>query len=127
MPAKINLTEEQIKEMIRLRIEERMNYSQIAKRIGVSQQTIKRRLEEKLAAEINDIPLCYQYDKYFFYNIDSSEKAYWLGFITADGYVNEDRKFLQIHLQWSDHKHLEKFLKVIQAESRIKVKKRYIL
>ena len=120
MPAKIELTEEQLKEMVRLRTKERMNYSQIARIMGVSQQTVKRRLTDKLG--VDDVPLKYQYDRYFFHNIDTKEKAYWLGFITADGYVNEDRNLLQIHLQWPDREHLEKFKRALQAESRIQVK-----
>lgn len=120
MPAKIDLTEEQINEMVRLRVEERMNYSQIGRIMGVSQQTAKRRLEDELG--VQDIPTRYQYDRYFFHNIDTKEKAYWLGFITADGYVNEDRNCIQVKLQWSDREHLEKFRRAIQAESRIKVK-----
>ena len=33
------------------------------------------------------------YNRHIFDNIDSEEKAYWLGFIVADGYLN-----LNIHL-----------------------------
>lgn len=44
-----------------------------------------------------------------FQEIDTEEKAYWLGFILADGYLNEDRKFLSIRLGIVDEKHLEKF------------------
>lgn len=125
MPTKINLTKEQTKEMIRLRVEEKRTYSQIAKTIGVSPQTVTRRLSEILGSDLYNISTRYQYDRFFFYEIDTKEKAYWLGFITADGYVNEDRNFLQIHLQWSDRLHLEKFLRAIRAEDRIKVKKEY--
>lgn len=123
MPAKIEFTQEQLKKMAYLRVEERMNYSQIAREMNTSQQTVKRRLEDILSTEVNNVPLQYEYDRYFFYDIDSKEKAYWLGFITADGYINEDRNFLSLHLQWRDHEHLNKFLKAIQAEKRIKVKK----
>lgn len=97
-----------------------MNYSQIARVMGVSQQTVKRRLTD--IPGVDNVPLKYQYDRYFFHNIDTKEKAYWLGFVTADGYVNEDRNFLQIHLQWTDREHLEKFKRVLQAEKRIKIK-----
>ena len=44
-----------------------------------------------------------------FQEIDTEEKAYWLGFILADGYLNEDRNFLRIKLGIIDEKHLEKF------------------
>lgn len=122
MPAKINLTEKQINEMVHLRVDEKMTYEQIALKMNVSHQTVKRRLSDKLGSKLDEITLRYQFDRHFFHIIDSREKAYWLGFITADGYVNEDRGFLSFHLQWSDKEHLEKFLKAIQAEDRIKVK-----
>ena len=121
MPAKIKLTEEQLDKMVYLRTQERMNYSQISRIMGISPQTVTRRLQVKLGRD--DISTRYQYDRYFFHIIDTKEKAYWLGFITADGYVNEDRNFVQLHLQWSDCEHLEKFKRAIQAESRIKIQK----
>ena len=52
------------------------------------------------------------------FNIINDEyDAYWLGFITADGYVNEDRNFLNIKLQEKDENHLLKFIKYMQAEN----------
>ena len=50
----------------------------------------------------------YHYDRNKFKEIVSEEDAYWLGFITADGCISEN-KFLQIKLQKSDTHHLEKF------------------
>lgn len=55
----------------------------------------------------------YHYDKNFFENIDNECKAYWLGFIYADGYVSvtkDNRNYVMgIELQKSDYKHLEQF------------------
>ena len=49
----------------------------------------------------------------FFKNIDTEEKAYWLGFLYADGWitVNEDANsgHVGIQLQKSDYEHLKKF------------------
>jgi len=52
--------------------------------------------------------------KYNFFNvIDTEEKAYWLGFITADGHIS-DRE-LRIQLSIKDKNHLEKFLTAIES------------
>lgn len=54
-----------------------------------------------------------QFDKSYFHTIDSPEKAYWLGFIYADGWVvySEIRRTyeLGIQLKSTDWRHLEKF------------------
>lgn len=49
----------------------------------------------------------------YFDNIDSEDKAYWLGFITADGHVS-DRE-LRIQLAIKDRPHIEKFLHAIES------------
>lgn len=68
----------------------------------------------------------YNYNSSFFEIINSEEKAYWLGFIYADGYVNvqDNRHFeLGIELQYSDNNHLKKFNKSLNGN--IEVKDRY--
>lgn len=51
----------------------------------------------------------------FFEKIDTEEKAYWLGFIYADGYVTTDRNFIGISLASRDRAHLEKFKISVEA------------
>ena len=55
----------------------------------------------------------YHLNRRFFQNIDSEEKAYWLGFIYADGYIVQSNdgtgSEVSIELMESDHGHLEKF------------------
>ena len=72
----------------------------------------------------------YYYNKDFFQKIDNEEKAYWLGFLYADGcinrfYRNEKLKAmnLEIGLCKEDESHLEKFLKSIESNVEIKYKK----
>lgn len=60
----------------------------------------------------------YELDENYFESIDSKEKAYWLGFILADGYVGEDG--LAIVLNIKDKNHLNKFLKDIKSNSYVK-------
>jgi hypothetical protein len=55
----------------------------------------------------------------FFQKIDTEEKAYWLGFIYADGSVS-DKGSLSINLSTKDRWHLEKFKKHISAEHPVR-------
>lgn len=52
--------------------------------------------------------LRYQCDWSFFYDIDTEEKAYWLGFIGADGYVHERTNRLVVKLAARDREHLHR-------------------
>lgn len=55
----------------------------------------------------------------YFKEIDSEEKAYWLGFIYADGYVTE--KCFGIALSIIDKDHLEKFLRCINSNDKVRI------
>lgn len=64
----------------------------------------------------------YEYNKDYFSKIDTSEKAYWLGFLYADGsinryYKNEKLKSmtLELNLSYKDKEHLEKFKKSLET------------
>lgn len=63
----------------------------------------------------------YSLDETYFDNIDTSEKAYWLGFIAADGCVqNNERVYcLEIALQKRDRDHLLKFAEHIGSDSPV--------
>lgn len=49
-----------------------------------------------------------------FNEILTEEDAYWLGFITADGYINETNGWLNIGLGEIDLEHLKKFLRYMK-------------
>jgi hypothetical protein len=52
------------------------------------------------------------YNETIFNKIDSEEKAYWLGFIYADGYVSDKNSF-EVSLSLKDITHLEKLGKFL--------------
>jgi hypothetical protein len=56
----------------------------------------------------------------YFKTIDTIEKAYWLGFLYADGYITKDNNGLQIALAIKDEEHLDKFIKIIGANKDCK-------
>lgn len=57
----------------------------------------------------------------FFENIDSSEKAYWLGFIMGDGCVYENK--IIINLSTKDEKHLYNFKNSLKSDHNIIITK----
>ncbi len=56
------------------------------------------------------------YDRNIFNQIDTPEKAYWLGFILADGYLNINKNMLRIKLGNKDKNHLIKFINFIKGD-----------
>lgn len=58
-------------------------------------------------------------DQHFFKRIDTEEKAYWLGFLFADGYNNEQTGNIELTLQSLDVGHIELFKKTIKSEHTI--------
>lgn len=50
-----------------------------------------------------------------FKTIDTEEKAYWLGFIFADGYINKDGATFELGLQAKDVEHLHKFNRFVEC------------
>lgn len=57
----------------------------------------------------------YNLDDTFFHNIDSEEKAYFLGFLYADGYIHDKRKYVYLTIQEDDKEILEKFSAILKT------------
>lgn len=62
----------------------------------------------------------YTYNLNYFKDIDTNDKAYWLGFIYADGNITKDRHYLKIDLATKDKNLLYKFVQSIQGNCQIK-------
>lgn len=69
--------------------------------------------------------LKYSVNEHFFEKVDTEEKAYWLGFMYADGFIQSKRPLnsrkIGISLTESDGKHLEKFKKALNYTGPIKI------
>lgn len=91
--------------------------------INRSKPSIKNKAYE-LKIKTNYRKSIYKKDEKYFENIDSGDKAYWLGFITADGYVvncEESGSYeLGIELSAVDERHLKIFLDCINSNTKIK-------
>jgi len=63
----------------------------------------------------------YVSDDTFFEEINTEEKAYWLGFLYADGYVRKRKgSELRLKLSTKDLSHLELFKNTIKSTNTIK-------
>lgn len=56
----------------------------------------------------------YDLDENFFETIDSEEKAYWVGFLMADGAIGEGRRIL-LRLSNKDFYHIQRFQKSLRS------------
>lgn len=61
----------------------------------------------------------YDLDEHFFDSIDTEEKAYWLGFVVADGYITPAGS-IKLGLQERDRSHIEKFRAALKSDMSIR-------
>lgn len=95
--------------------------------IGVTPTTCyksmkKRGIKTRDAQSYTRLPL----NENYFGKIDTEDKAYWLGFITADGYVHAATHSLGITLQYKDINHLQKFLDCLKSKRKITIRNRTV-
>lgn len=112
------LSEEDKKGVVKL-YEEGKNIHEIADIFYITPQPVWRILKRRgvVCRSPSDAARKYFFDKYFFDDIDCEKKAYWLGFIFADGCVQEDK--LRIRLSYKEVNHLKKFKKDISSDHLI--------
>lgn len=103
-----------------------ISLTKLAEREGVSRWTITDRFK-KLGIDITNKQNRCKFNNKIFDKIDTEEKAYWLGFIFADGYIGStplqnNKKSVynfEISLQLTDVKHLQKFKEFINYEKEV--------
>jgi hypothetical protein len=100
------------------RYNELKNLKKVAKSFGVSLRPIKRILVE------NNLELTnrrYDVNHNYFEIIDTEDKAYWLGFLYADGCVRKTKSGSQVVLKLSqkDEDHLNLFKNNIESEHKV--------
>jgi hypothetical protein len=94
------------------------NIHKVAEYFNVSISPIKRILKSN-GIEITNRR--YNVNHNYFDVIDTEEKAYWLGFLYADGYIRERKsgKSLEMKLSTKDKHHLERFRDSIESNHKI--------
>jgi hypothetical protein len=89
------------------------------KKFGVKRQTIAKYLKEYGYNVVNYQNRC-RIDSSVFDVIDTEEKAYWLGFIFADGNISSTGHRFEINLCDRDLEHMEKLRKFLSMETEIR-------
>ena len=87
--------------------------TEISKIVGNSRQCIAKHLKLRGIEVVNRQNL-HRINETIFDVIDTEEKAYWLGFLYADGYVsnhdkNKNRNVIELTLALNDFSHIKKF------------------
>ena len=93
--------------------------SAIAKLCSVSVSVVSIRFK-KLGIPVINYQNMVKFDNTIFDVIDNEEKAYWLGFIYADGYIAKNSNNFEIALALKDTDHLQKFANFVKYENNIK-------
>lgn len=86
---------------------EEPNIHQLALKYDISDTSIKDNLI-RLNLPVVRYPKKIHFDEHVFDVIDTEEKAYWLGFLTADGYIYSRDNTFGISLASIDKHHVEK-------------------
>lgn len=89
--------------------------------LGVDTSRNMRRYSSKLSKAFHK----YELDENIFEVINSEEKAYWFGFLCADGYNHETKTCVALRLQSADLEILQKFQKFLKTNKPIKTYERY--
>jgi intein-encoded DNA endonuclease-like protein len=110
---KIDLNEQEVIKVYN----ERRSLRKTAKLFKVSIQPISRILK-KYNIQLNSSVKYYVNENYF-ENIDTDEKAYWLGYIYADGYVRQRKGNSEFKFKLKDQDMLELFKKSIESNAPI--------
>lgn len=119
MPAPFQWTDEQVEDMLRS-YESGESLSSIARRYGTSHQVIGPILKKYsvLLRPHREAMRRHSCDYTYFRTIDTQEKAYWLGFMTADGCITTGSR-VAVHLASVDCNHLFKLKKALHASQMV--------
>lgn len=110
------LSSEEVAQIIKWYSEENVSLREIEKRTGRGRASLSRMLERLgIKTTVGNHYHKYTFDTKFFETIDTPEKAYWLGFLYADGSIESKdtlrygEQSFKLQLQEQDKEILEKF------------------
>lgn len=119
------MTQDQYLKAKQLYINENKSIRKISDELNINRKLLSKKLKEdnisirdKNKNYISKSKRFNSYDSSIFKKIDTEEKAYWLGFLYADGYVNSE-KGIELTLKKDDLSHIEKFKNFMKCDNKI--------
>lgn len=110
-----------------------LSYAKIADQINADRKKVSYYLKEKgygpnlKYVRLNQKQPNKKYvNENIFENIDTEEKAYWLGFMFADGCINRTSDRIELSLKEEDYDHIKKFKNFLESEHSIGKKSKTI-
>lgn len=85
-----------------------LSLTQISKQLEIDRGSLSKNLKED-GIIIHNRQNEPRMNQFFFDKIDSEEKAYWLGFLYADGAIGSSNNGIEVSLKSDDITHLQKF------------------
>lgn len=117
---------EQKQQLINLAIQEYLDtpekersLTKLGEKYGIKRQTLSKHLKDRGFEIVNQQNRC-RLNASIFDDIDTEEKAYWLGFLYADGNISSTGNRLEVRLSIKDIDHLEKFRQFLQLETEFR-------
>ena len=109
------------KEIARQYEQERLSVQSLADMYGRSTNYIWNILKHEGVIDSERTSRIYFFNEGIMNKIDTPEKAYWLGFLYADGYVcyTDNKYSVEVTLKSSDKKHLEKLAKFVGTDAPV--------
>ena len=95
-----------------------LNCREISEKFNLKRSSVNRVIQlAGIARNARESQLKYHFNEKIFDCIDSEEKAYWLGFLYADGYVEtvDKKHHLVLALAKKDRQHIERFNNFLQS------------
>lgn len=105
-------SEETIQKIIELHISGK-GVTEIGRILNIDRAAVSRNLKKR-GFDTSRNPLI----KNIFHTIDTEEKAYWLGFLYADGYVSKYNQ-IEVSLSLEDEEHLVKLKQFVNTNTNI--------
>jgi intein-encoded DNA endonuclease-like protein len=116
------MTKEELKERNQKIVEEYINtpdhlknLTKLAEKFGLKQSRTVSKILKDAGIKIYNTAQHTSIDETIFDVIDTEEKAYWLGFMYADGCIYSKEFRMELSLQGSDTVHLQKFAKFLKS------------
>lgn len=106
-------------ELLKL-VQQRKTGKEISSILNLDYSTVHKKLR-KLGINLHNYHNELKFNNKVFDSIDTEEKAYWLGFLYADGSVSARDNQVELSLASVDREHLQKFKEFLESKNEVKL------